>query len=1057
MQIAFKGAIRKATPSNTVRLPCRYISGRRFPSSIRGFRTTALLRNNPDRTNEDQSLSSSKTWNQERKSPEDDPYKGQWETIEKAIEKGQERYEQAHEQWLNFKEDLKDKGEEAWKEHESKFNEILKDFQRYEIEETKSVPEVATSEDSLTRPENPEEKEAKSKTNGFYGSRANRAFRNLRKEKTITLPTVPRWFMRRNVLLHEEFEENLQLKSEANEASQNHISKVQETPQIESSAVKESEAHEEQTKSAQNEHEYTIDQHVYDEVMTLAKAGIKPSQPSKIDDPSLYKPHLILQSPKAGGLRFLTYMAGRIVKDLGADSILFDPTDIAEIAGDFVATNSEPKTNPFRSLGYDPYILDEDLENPNENDGLDEGSEEADDDNPFKGFSELSPGRSSRPFDSPKGKPSFQPLLKSFKIILPPGLSSSNPRDDSETNPFGAGNITTGESSLRKIDPADAIRESLLIDIFLDSPHLKRHPASGFRPNLNQDSETRTESSDFIEARPLVIVIEDFLELNATSSGGLIIDRLLESVRKRKEQGQEILILGLTSSEDLLPSISKSGFDKIQATGQGNFRTVIMPCTNKDVDTIFEKDEKNMMQSRNLENVQSMLRRLAPPSQVAEFAWADLHEDPLVVNLEATAFAKAIWSKERMHRLVSIILGLLDPNGKVDMSLLLRALDVMQQSDNSKYDWLDYENSNYTGTSTGTTATQSIITKLRKTCNNHEAKLLNGVINPQDIKTTFSSVHAPSSTIQSLKTLTSLSLQRPEAFTYGVLATDKIPGLLLYGPPGTGKTLLAKAVAGESGATVLEVSGSDIYDMYVGEGEKNVRAIFTLAQKLSPCVVFIDEADAIFGSRNTSNNRTSHRELINQFLREWDGMSATNSSAFIMVATNRPFDLDDAVLRRLPRRLLVDLPTEKDREAILRIHLKDETLDPSISIPDLATKTPFYSGSDLKNVCVAAALSAVQEEFDARQAHEADLEKAKEPYTYPPRRTLKPAHFDKALADISASISEDMSSLAAIRKFDEKYGDRRGRKKKGGLGFGTISEAERQRERLEEGRVRALV
>src|SRR5579862_9450037 len=92
-------------------------------------------------------------------------------------------------------------------------------------------------------------------------------------------------------------------------------------------------------------------------------------------------------------------------------------------------------------------------------------------------------------------------------------------------------------------------------------------------------------------------------------------------------------------------------------------------------------------------------------------------------------------------------------------------------------------------------------------------------------------------------------------------------------------------------------------------GEKNVKAIFTLAKKLSPCVVFIDEADAIFGSRSSHANRTSHRELINMFLQQWDGMN--DLSAFIMVATNRPFDLDDAVLRRLPRRLLVDLPTEK--------------------------------------------------------------------------------------------------------------------------------------------------
>lgn len=235
--------------------------------------------------------------------------------------------------------------------------------------------------------------------------------------------------------------------------------------------------------------------------------------------------------------------------------------------------------------------------------------------------------------------------------------------------------------------------------------------------------------------------------------------------------------------------------------------------------------------------------------------------------------------------------------------------------------------------------------------------------------------------------------------------------------------------------------------MYVGEGEKNVRAIFTLAKKLTPCIVFIDEADAILGARTGGGNRTSHRELINQFLREWDGM--TELSAFIMVATNRPFDLDEASLRRLPRRLLVDLPIEKDREAILKIHLQSERLDPDVSIPDLAAQTPFYSGSDLKNVCVAAALACVREEVDTAAASSSrakdtntntntNTNSAEEKkYEYPEKRTLHKRHFDKAMEEISASISEDMGSLSAIRKFDEKYGDRRGRRKKAGFGYRT--------------------
>ena len=151
----------------------------------------------------------------------------------------------------------------------------------------------------------------------------------------------------------------------------------------------------------------------------------------------------------------------------------------------------------------------------------------------------------------------------------------------------------------------------------------------------------------------------------------------------------------------------------------------------------------------------------------------------------------------------------------------------------------------------------------------------------------------------------------------------------------------------------------------------------------------------------------------------------------MMVATNRPFDLDDAVLRRLPRRLLVDLPVAKDRESILGIHLKNEALDSTVSLPQLAEQTPLYSGSDLKNLCVAAALACVREENALAEQHKDDKD-----FKLPEKRTLTSKHFEKATAEISASISEDMSSLTAIRKFDEQYGDRRGRRKKSGYGFG---------------------
>jgi SpoVK/Ycf46/Vps4 family AAA+-type ATPase len=145
-----------------------------------------------------------------------------------------------------------------------------------------------------------------------------------------------------------------------------------------------------------------------------------------------------------------------------------------------------------------------------------------------------------------------------------------------------------------------------------------------------------------------------------------------------------------------------------------------------------------------------------------------------------------------------------------------------------------------------------------------------------------------------------------------------------------------------------------------------------------------------------------------------------------------------AVLRRLPRRLLVDLPTENDRVEILKIHLRDEKLAEDVDLSDLAKKTPFYSGSDLKNLSVAAALNCVREENDLARAHIGE-----EPYQHPEKRTLTAQHFSRALEEITASISEDMNSLKDIKKFDEQYGDKRNKKKISRWGFKAANDADK--------------
>lgn len=215
--------------------------------------------------------------------------------------------------------------------------------------------------------------------------------------------------------------------------------------------------------------------------------------------------------------------------------------------------------------------------------------------------------------------------------------------------------------------------------------------------------------------------------------------------------------------------------------------------------------------------------------------------------------------------------------------------------------------------------------KNAKDLNKHEKRLLHCIVDPKKISAaSFSDVHLPFKTIDAVRTVISLPLLFPEAFQGGILKDHVTSGALLFGPPGTGKTLLARAIAAESGARMIAIQPSDVNDMWVGEGEKLVKAVFSLARRLAPCVVFIDEVDSLFGARSardSSGGSKAHNQILTEFMQEMDGLSSAsaNRDARVVVvgATNRPFDLDDAILRRLPRRLLVDLPTEDDRKGEL--------------------------------------------------------------------------------------------------------------------------------------------
>ena len=205
-------------------------------------------------------------------------------------------------------------------------------------------------------------------------------------------------------------------------------------------------------------------------------------------------------------------------------------------------------------------------------------------------------------------------------------------------------------------------------------------------------------------------------------------------------------------------------------------------------------------------------------------------------------------------------------------------------------------------------------------------------------------------------------LKNPKKYT---ALGGKIPkGALLVGPPGTGKTLLAKAVAGEANVPFFSISGSDFVEMFVGVGASRVRDLFKQAKEKAPCIVFIDEIDAVGRARSKNGGFSSNDErenTLNQLLTEMDGFG-TNSGVIVLAATNRADILDKALMRagRFDRQINVDLPELKEREEIFKVHLSKLKLSPELQTDFLAKQTPGFSGADIANVCNEAALMAAR-------------------------------------------------------------------------------------------------
>jgi len=650
----------------TSRLPvCRIIAGRRFPQATRAFRSPSHLR-----------------------SADDDAAKPSWNHVKGPLDT-------------------------------PPTNEFPKPKPDAVIDSTDAAadpPRQAEEEAIPAGVEGSQQKTAKLSNRGTYGSALRRSGRNTRSVKNLPAVTLPAWFLERNVLLYKDevWPEAHHLTMFDPQKHKTGVDKLPECDAADSKAAKnETAASTESNKSPANPpapgsstpsdtSDYYIHKYVMFEIGTTVSAGLRLPAARHADSYAASKPHLLLQCPKDGGIMFLNSVVQFASQVNEADLVSLDAQDIVEVAFEYAGDLPDCSFNSVWSLGYDTHLMMARRDQPSMNEEMleDRDEEEAEDD---------VPRRLSGPYPKTKvtamptitfvGSEKISELLNSDKMN---NLSTFSDRPSPKAKPNASRNSNSDLSNHARVD--------LLLEAFLDAARAKRrvHRKPSQSPNTKG---TNTESSPPPETgsnnqsegsnagqenphNPLIVLIRDFAEMNATATGGPVLDRLFEIVSRKRKEGQRVLVIGTTSSPDLIPSLSQSGFKNLQTEpGQGPYRVIVTPCEPASASAaggILERCHKGRTHEINVRHLQDMIRRLAPdPQRVSDF----VSQSPLRFQLDSTTafisgLEEEIWSLDRVHRAAMMVLGLLKEEEELTTRYVGAALRMLDSSDNAKFDWL---------------------------------------------------------------------------------------------------------------------------------------------------------------------------------------------------------------------------------------------------------------------------------------------------------------------------------------------------------------------------------